>query len=440
LVVAGVLLTLGSVDQAALAQPATQDAVAADKPVSGGPPRITDPVPAGFASWDEVWAVQEDLDATADRITAAAATQDVAGGLGSIQADTRAREVRVYWKGQVPAPVQDVVDDSSTAVRVLPATYTADELQTAAHEILGEQPASEGAATPLVLSVGPRGDASGLEVTVAGSAAEARERPFLRDAEVDVTVEAGDLPTPASRDNDSAPYWAGGRWSTTTGGCSTGFAINHGSQEALMTAAHCANNGQTAFDGGGFSDVMGFVQNRQMPGVKQSGVFSDWWLGMDIEEINTSSAPRMFTGGPTSNTTDSVVGAQNNYEGTFVCASGSLSGLRCGVVVEDVGLTMYIKDNTDGRSIYSPHMVRAVQQNLKAAAGNGDSGGPIVAFASSFPDRAWARGIFSLFDSSGSKPCSGVPTGPGRTCSDEIWFVDFNSATIGGAQLQTTFP
>jgi len=437
----GVVMVLGALDHPALAEPAGDDM--SPKPVPGGaPPAIDDPVPPGFASWDEVWAVQEDLNETADRIVLAAETQDTAaGGLGAIEADTQDREVRVHWKGRVPATVHDVIDRSTADVAVLRADHTAEELEAAADRILAEQPVPEAGATPLVVSVGPRGDASGLEVTVTSPAETARELPFLRDAAVDVTVRQGEPPTPASRDNDRSPYWAGGRWMRIDGlkakACTTGFAITRGDQESLLTAAHCATNGDRAYDGGGFSatDKIGPVQFSRLPGTKKGG----YWLGMDVEEIKTSSDPRMFDGSITTSTTDSVVGAQNNYEDNLVCTSGSFSGTRCDLLVEDTGLTLYIQNHTDGLPMYGSHMVRAVHLYGGNAGGNGDSGGPVFAFAKDHETKAWARGTISLRGID-PVPCTGVPAGNGRQCSDEVWYVDLNWSLPAGAQLQTTWP
>jgi hypothetical protein len=245
-----------------------------------------------------------------------------------------------------------------------------------------------------------------------------------------------------TRINDSPSYWGGARWGPLTAWsagihCTTGFAIARGDQEAMLTAAHCAANGDYAYDGGfGNDDQMGRIQNSQLPGTKKGG----HWLGMDVEEIKTSVAPRMYHGGIGASASDSVVGAQNNYEGNIVCTNGASSGTRCNIVVEDTGLTTIVKPHTDGKPMYSSHMVRAVHLYGGNAGGNTDSGGPVFAFVKNFPTRAWARGIYSAlgFD---NVPCTGVPESSIRVCSDEVWYVDLNWAlSASGAQLQTTWP
>src|SRR5262249_58405814 len=88
----------------------------------------SDPVPAGFASWSDLLATQRHLDEAADAIAGAA---EQANGFGSIVVDPEHREVRVYWKGHMPAPVQQMVAAAKSAVRVLPAAFSKPELDPA---------------------------------------------------------------------------------------------------------------------------------------------------------------------------------------------------------------------------------------------------------------------------------------------------------------------
>jgi hypothetical protein len=141
---------------------------------------IADPVPAGFSSWAEVHAVQERQDVVADQLAEAAVAPD-GTGFGSIVAEPDNRQLRLYWKGALPASVRALLaQDTEVTVIVQPAAYSATELQSEIDRMMAARPAGLAPSADRVTGAGPRSDSSGLKVFVNGTAAAGRELPAVR--------------------------------------------------------------------------------------------------------------------------------------------------------------------------------------------------------------------------------------------------------------------
>jgi hypothetical protein len=126
----------------------------------------------------------------------------------------------------------------------------------------------------------------------------------------------------------------------------------------------------------------------------------------------------------------SVGGAAGNTIGDLVCTDGSFTGTVCGVRIAVTGgtITYNPPDNGVGRVT---NMVNAQLPNV-AIAGNGDSGGPMIALRTS-DSHAIARGVISGMDlGSYERPCTGYAP-PGRRCSMSVWYGTINDImnTIG---------
>ena len=107
---------------AATAMAATPAAAAPKPVVPAAAPAPGGAVPAGFADWDAVYAYQEQLNSAAGRILA----EDPDNA--SIVAAPGNHELRVYWKGAVPAAVRTLAGASGLKVAFHPAEYTHGEL------------------------------------------------------------------------------------------------------------------------------------------------------------------------------------------------------------------------------------------------------------------------------------------------------------------------
>jgi hypothetical protein len=258
----------------------------------------------------------------------------------------------VYWQGAVPGRIRDLTGGLGVPVRFLTARYTARELLAEATRL---------AADPRVRTIGPEVDGSGLTVTVTrtgtGTDGPAAAGGILATAKVPLHRSrqgTGAQPQFAARDNDFAPYWGGGRYTTPVGGCTTGFAIFWQGLDHMLSAGHCGSNGQLAVDGGG------------VPGVDTMGnIFNDN-DSRDTLMINTPSEGNTYVGSSLSFTGMNVDGAVSDFVGNYVCTSGSRTGEHCGVQV--LGVNEFFLGRFP--------MTRAAHPT-GCAVDHGDSGGPV---------------------------------------------------------------
>jgi hypothetical protein len=368
----------------------------------------TDPVPGGFESWKELLATQEQLVKAAERITAAAdkeagkeADKEGTGFAGVVVAPEN-REVRMYWKGDLPETVDSVVGElrGDVDVSVLPARHTAGELAAEAERLARK-------AGDALTSVAPQVDGSGLAVSGA-SAASARSA--VADAKVPVTVEVGVRPALATRWDDSPPWYGGAAWrnSATGGGCSSGFAVNFGGPK-MLSAGHCGNVPQTATDPTG--QVMGPISNDND--------------SRDVLLINASSAGRVFNNTPgsppPSEFTNSVIGTTGSFVGMWICTSGAYSGTNCNIQVMQVNVTINV-----GYLIFGT--VRAEQVAHTNAVGQGDSGGTVEVVNSANTTQVFAAGVNTAIDTGTAVPCTGYVTS-GRTCAWRMYYSPWSNVT-----------
>jgi hypothetical protein len=355
--------------------------------------------PAGFASWAEVFAVQDRLNAAAEKIIATRGS-----GFAGVVAAPENGDVRVYWKGRVPASVRQTAVTAGAPVRFLSAAYSERELLAETARL---------AADPRVLSVGPEADGSGLTITVTEAGRQAirsRTGAFGASA-IPLFVRTESAPEPLSRQNDFSPYVGGARY-TTTGGCSTGFAISLSGVSHILSAGHCGSNGQVAIDGGGnpVTDRMGTIFNDNN--------------ARDTLMINTRSFGHIYVGPFNGSATLDVSGAQSDFVGNLVCTSGARTGEHCGLRVTNV--------NTSD-SGFSP-LTRAIHPTGGCAAARGDSGGPVVV---SSPSGLLARGTIST-----GRPGEGnviCPNAPVADSSNVVFYAPMfrpvGGPTVGSLQF-----
>jgi hypothetical protein len=355
---------------------------------------VVDPVPGGFASWDELFAVQQRMDRALARITETARIGGYSG-YGNAIAAPENRILRLYWQGAIPAPLRQVIAEESKniPIEVLPARYSMDHMLRTAErlmrhkEIAAAEPATD--ATALVVHLLP------------GAALSAAASTEIATAPAAVSIGGPQLPAQPSsgRLDDSPPYYAGGRLVSAATTCTTGFPVSIGSTSLLFTAAHCVVYPETVIDGGG--DTMGpvFRDNN----------------GRDIALIQTNSSGRMFDGSYTSSFSKPVQSAAGSAVGNWLCTSGSFSGVRCSIQVKSVNLSI----NTSVGTI-SP-VVMSEQSSHANAAGPGDSGGPVFSLPSPDNGKVIAKGTMSAVDTTATAPCTGVT---GRTCSWRLYYTD----------------
>jgi hypothetical protein len=358
-------------------------------------------VPGGFKTWTELFSVQDQLNAAANQILAANGD-----GYGGIVASPVNRELRVSWKGDVPASVRGAAARSGVPVTFQPARFTQRELAAEAQRV---------AADPRVATAAPKVDGSGLEVTVTTNLRRSDQFDILGTSRLPATVTNGQRPQGLfSRQNDIPLFWGGSRYNSPVGGCSNGFALSVPGAPNIyeISAGHCGSNGDGATIPGQPSPtgtIVGDVDARDTLAIRYpAGLFG------------------AIYNGPFNSSTGVVVGgAVSDFVGNFVCTGGASSGEHCNVQVQAVDQFVNIG------YVIGPETFGAAPAGQCAAA-PGDSGGPAYSYR---PDgRVDARGTISA-GVLGTAACPGVaPNG-----SSVVWYAPLlrppGDAQIGSLQF-----
>jgi hypothetical protein len=276
-------------------------------------------------------------------------------------------EVRLYWKGQVPAAVtaSTATARADAPVRVLPAAFTEKELLAEADRWMKS---GKG-----VTSAAPSPEGNGVRIGVATSASEGAPSLAGARSAVPVAVECSSTATPTyNRQDDTPAYYSGG----SIRHCSLGFAItdDYSGASGFLTAGHCGKPGGAIYDGG--DDFL--------------GTFRDDLVSRDLGTISASSSARMFTGSYDSSTSRAVGSRQRSYVGNWVSSSGASTGEIGGVQVKSTKVSA----NYPGIGIIYP-LVRGDHWNDGCAAAPGNSGGPVFAYPGGGDQRVVAKGIAS---------------------------------------------
>ncbi len=355
---------------------------------------------------DDRWTEADDL-AVAQQplVTAATAISalDPKGDLlGGVRLQVEKQIVEVYWKGDLPGEVEAEIArqrEAGVDVVVMPAPYSSSELR-AAQELIVESADRYPGLSVLV----PRPEADGFVAYVADpKAAQDFEFP------VPVTLESGEALPLIGRNDDSAPFWGGASVRINGGGCSTGFAVKQmfigEISRGVLSAGHCDPSGRATWTTP-TGRVLGST-TRVVP-----------WS--DTAYVRTSSAGRVYTGPIGSTTSKAILGPVPNFPGQFVCTEGAATGEHCLVHNLFVGGVTFVNG--------SPVFGLTVATNITGgfAAGQGDSGGPVV--MSHNPSAGLAAGIISV----GLFPTRCGPETT-RLCSNMVGYVDINWALLTNA-------
>jgi hypothetical protein len=355
--------------------------------LAGGPATAADPtkpeaedtslpreeVPGGFQSWKDLLVVQERLYAAAERFTTATAGEE---GFAGVEASPENRRLVVFWQGQLSTAAARQLEEikREVPVEVVAARHSLRTLSAAQDAIAQERGVTEVAAHE---------DGSGLTVGFAGSEEEARQLPSIREAKVPVTIEAGSSIEEtgcSGRQDDCSPYWGGARYVNPGGGkCSSGFSLKFTSVYGstyyrMLSAGHCASNGNLIKDGGGetMGTVTGDTDSKDI-------------LLIYPYPVSVGYAGRVYTGPWNSGLASNkrVGGATLSFKGGWVCTSGASTGIHCNVKILQTNVTIWGTVKT----------VKATAPAGMVAAGKGDSGGPV--FAHRVDGRVNAKGTIS---------------------------------------------
>ncbi|GHJ45820.1 hypothetical protein Cs7R123_31620 [Catellatospora sp. TT07R-123] len=368
----------------------------------GGDGRSTGGIPA--ATWT-VMRRQEALQPVVDRLY-----REIDGAPGGfVSLAFEGDGVSVYWKGELtPGMARAVAEARSLGrVRVRPAPYSKRELEAAAAEI--EAAATAAGADLQEISV--RYDGTGLDVVRMDGVTAARVRarsasPAPARTSIDgliselglsvpVRVTAGRGPlrlascdVVCSRLDDTAP-WNGGTRIRIPGtakgtlGCTSGFGVLKGGQSYLLTASHCMNPTNVAYD----------YANERI-----GGVYADNW-DHDITMINARGSAMIFDGPAATSNTKVVRSSGGVVVNELLCQSGSTSGVLCGLKTQAGSYTAYGCDSDD--DCFSMHdLSRAAQVDGLQSCREGDSGGPVYSLDGSGVRVKGTVTAYSVTDSS----------------------------------------
>lgn len=278
------------------------------------------------------------------------------------------------------------------------------------------------AATPSALPAGatfasgqPAPDGSSIEVGIETASDRAFRSAPLPDAfeGIPVSFTQEELATPTTRGRTTAPVMSGNYMDNGTTSCTTGFPVlrNQDSQYNMLTADHCATvQNQTWYFGGG-SHSAG-KSTFQAPG--------DTDLELFIEPASLSTW--VLVGNHTNNATVAPIrGYVAPVGGNGICYSGSRSGLVCNNAAESA-------DTYSCIGFLTCYWTRWTTQAAGVpAAGNGDSGGPVIALGQRADGTigAYGIGVVSMIPGGSPAVCtgdSGVVADGGRKCSPNVGF------------------
>lgn len=379
----------------------TPPAAAQKVPLVDDGPR--DPAPAGFKSWDELYAIQAPLNELADQLYVAANGPDARvepgtpdDGYAGIEIDLEFHEVRLYWRGALPARMQSAVAEARATgtVRVLAATHSL-------REMVADM--AVWIASGKAVTAEPRVDGGGIVLGVAQSAASG---PVSRVAgttlpyaiEYDTVLRASGIATPAaqtsvngcttwSRQCDVPPFYGGSMFvkeGASPGpyhAYTTGYPVakTQGNLRGFMACWTCLSyftrvrSGANQFMGNGGHWYAGFPDYEAWGahGVE----FIEGIDGNVYPAAPVSIGDRIYTGGPTSNTSRGVAKQTRSYVNSYVRTSGAVSGEHA-VKVVSVNVAHI---DTSGWTM-SP-VVKAKSATNACVAGLMDLGGPIFSYS-----------------------------------------------------------
>lgn len=347
-------------------------------------------------------------------------------GLGTIQVDWDANELRLYWKGQLPSALVAALDQvrERHVVHVHPAEYSWVELDAVIQSMI-RQVQNQPILDPVV-GIQMETDLSGLIIFLDSPdlAVQPLADRLLEVADVDVPLRfvheewaiSVDPAEAGSRVDDQPPFVGGARmqytsgfFSTTTHRCTTGFSVETYDKTltGMASAKHCGKD-QVWYTPAGKKIGKSDMYLTQ----EHDGMVITWPTGGLLSAKNPGFAGKIYVGTHASTQTGGIAGSASPVLGELQCVSGSFSGAWCSNRVDHVNY--YDTDLGMGGPMHV-----TTQTSGLAAAGNGDSGGPNYSLGT---NTRTAKGIISAIAiNSNERPCRGEPTTKTRVCSHIVF-------------------
>jgi hypothetical protein len=232
-----------------------------------------------------------------------------------------------------------------------------------------------------IAAVGPSIDGSGIVVTVvstdaadldkASKALHGKYGAIVGDVNASKQKTSdSDLFFSGFRFNDYAPWYGGDRISSSSVGCTTGFAAVYNGLPAMLTAAHCGGVGTSFWNGPTASNGWNFMGN-----VTYSNTSND------VASIQVSSYSNYINVGsnPQSPGQLLISGWQSPVVGQYLCQSGSYTGEVCGLRVVDTNQYVCQSWFLWWCTSYQGPIADVINYlgSGSYSAGHGDSGGPV---------------------------------------------------------------
>jgi len=346
--------------------------------------------------------------AQAPMLEAVAAIQELAmakGHAGFAGTSLKGDGLVLYWKGAVPTEISAALAGyrMQFAIELKDAPYSAAELAAEAQRM---------SKLSGVTGAGALSDFSGLWVGV-DSADLARFGPTIQaesSMKLVPRVQAAVAPA-AWRWDDTDPFWGGsvvehrsGIWPFFSYSyCTTGFAARRNSDnvEALTLSNHCGANADWHTPNSGLP--LGNT-NSGVPGAD-----SNYISGQDY-------GASVYVGPYTSGSGVTINGYVLPSEGTLVCYEGGFSGASCNSYITD---TLVYIDGIGGPGFWSEDAGHV------AAAGEGDSGGPVL--AGSTGSGLNGIGVITAIDTGTAATCQGLGD---RQCAWHVFSINLIAALV----------
>jgi len=180
-----------------------------------------------------------------------------------------------------------------------------------------------------------------------------------------------------NRAYDSAPFNAGDFISNRTETCTSGFSAKNGSgQQFMVTASHCFAVNDNIYN---YSADLGLGGNTFI-GPLYARDLRDGQL--DAELVTTGASHLIALGSTDHPVAGTVGGSVEPLVGSHVCSDGAFEGEHCNLTVNSYN-NCQNGFPRDGNG-YACRLVFVTSTDNQAA-GNGDSGGPVIQFSGSTP-------------------------------------------------------
>jgi hypothetical protein len=352
------------------------------------------------------------------------------GYVGSID-DLAHKATTIMWYGPRTPLLSAIIKEGERrgmAVAVQQRQYSLQQIEAATDAIW--QQAAAGAWAGFKISAIAAVGATEDGITVNGTyttAAPAQRAPQVQSLATAVmgvpvhVVPGVSADTSLGRDNDSAPFNAGGYMISPSTGhtCSSGFGISINGTSHTTTARHCTENN---------------YQNRAASNKYGTGVINSTGGGGRV--LSATGSTWAFDGPYNSNNFwKTVIGYQDLAVNNYVCTGGGNSGEHCNIKVTNLMVSF-----NDGFGSFST--IEGVQQSSGAIANiQGDSGGPVISLASTSSGQVRAAGMIQGFLGSGmtGSACGPVYDAGSNKCSTNVLFSSMRTIvnSISGASLLT---